>query len=135
MANAVVRTDNLTGIVDGSKLVTLKIKGTAVENGTIVALGDALTDIDRDAYDYSTEVEVNNVLNGTAILVATPEIKADKKYYSLDEFTNEVGTYARGYVLEFGDEFSCTKAKSEDFLKEIRTEGEFHVYRVYSPMN
>lgn len=108
MAYAVVRTDNLSGIVDGAKLVTVQIGETPVQNGTIVVLDKYNAAPVREAWAYKA-AGATATADGKTVLIATPELLYDKKYNALDEFTNEANTLARGYVLEAGDTFSVTK--------------------------
>lgn len=117
MAYAVVRTDNLSGIVDGAKLATaLYYNSTpakaAIENGTVLKL-DSIDTTAPERFTWKA-VEIASgdrstaKADGTLILVATPEVIKDKKYFDLDEYTNVAGTYLRGYILEQGDVFSVT---------------------------
>lgn len=112
MAYAVVRTDNLSGIIDGSKLATAKYyvstTPTAIENGTVLALDSIDTSAPERFTWKATAAGADKAADGTLILVATPEVIKDKKYFALDEFTNPADGYLRGYVLEQGDVFSVT---------------------------
>lgn len=117
MAYTVVRTDNLSGIIDGSKLVTARYNnGTnyndPIENGVVLKLSY----IDNNGPERLTWVAVaptsdsgDQVANGTLVLIATPEMIYDKKYFNLNEYRNKPGEFLRGYVLEQGDVFSITK--------------------------
>ena len=112
MAYTIVRTDNLSGIVDGSKLATARFYAsddlTAIENGAVIELKS----IDSDAPDRFTwkaeAVSADKAADGNLILVATPENNYERKYFDLADFRNEAGDYLRGYVLEQGDVFSVT---------------------------
>ena len=113
MAHAIVRTDNLSGIVDGSKLATARYyvstTPTDIDNGTVLSLDG----LDSDAPERFTWKAVapaaDAAADGTLVLVATPEMLYDKKYFDLGEYYNVAGTYLRGYILEQGDVFSVTK--------------------------
>lgn len=132
MAYAVVRTDNLTGITDGSKLASAKyyadassdVGASQIENGNIVKLVKYLnTEPERETWQAVAPDagDVVDKCHGKLGLVATPEVVYGyKKYYELDEFVNladEVSATAitkranaaRVYLLEPGDEFSVTK--------------------------
>ena len=112
MAYAVVRTDNLSGIVDGSKLATARYYVsttlTAIDNGAVLALDSIDTSAPERFTWKAVGASADQAADGTLILVATPEVVKDKKYYALDEFTNPAGGYLRGYILEQGDVFSVT---------------------------
>lgn len=110
MANhAIVRTDNLQGTVDGSKLVSLKYfvdaTATEIDNGSLVAL-DSLMDGEREVWKAVSPTTTTAL--GSLVLVATPEVMYDERKKNLDEFYNEAGVAARGYVLCSGDTFSVT---------------------------
>lgn len=113
MAYAVVRTDNLSGIVDGSKLATALYYNSTpakadIENGTVLALDSIDTTAPERFTWKAVAPAADKAADGTLILVATPEVLKDKKYFGLDEYTNVAGTYLRGYILEQGDVFSVT---------------------------
>ena len=122
MAYAVVRTDNLSGIVDGSKLVTARFyNGSPLaladcQNGSILELSEIDTDANKHGERFTWKAVIPSATDsvhdtstdGKLILVATPEMIYDKKYFNLNEYTNKAGTYLRGYVLESGDVFSVT---------------------------
>ena len=114
MAYAVVRTDNLSGIVDGAKLATALYYNSTpakadIENGTVLALDSIDTTAPERFTWKAVAPAADAAADGTLILVATPEVLKDKKYFALDEYTNVAGTYLRGYILEQGDVFSVTK--------------------------
>lgn len=112
MAYAVVRTDNLSGIIDGSKLATAKYyvstTPTAIENGTVLLLDSIDTSAPERFTWKAIAAGADQAADGKLILVATPEVVKDKKYFNLDEFINPAGGYLRGYVIEQGDVFSVT---------------------------
>lgn len=110
MGYAIVRTDNMTGTVDGSKLVTVRFhNGTEfadIQNGSIVKL-DSLIEGEREVWK-AVAPTVNEQL-GKLVLVASPELMYDERNHNLDEFTNEAGTNARGYIICSSNAFSITK--------------------------
>lgn len=115
MAYAVVRTDNLSGIVDGSKLITgIFYSGTnetAVDNGAIVTIGDMVDPI-RDTYKVTANATGGLNVAGTPgklALVATPELNYGEGSLDIAQFTNKAAALLRCYVLESGDVFSVTK--------------------------
>lgn len=117
MAKAVVRTDNLAGIVDGSKLVSLRYyvstTETAIENGTVLKL-DSLIENTRGAGSHvwkAVAPEASDTIDGTnhkLVLVASPEILYNSNFAGLDEYENEAGKDCLGYVLQAGDTFAVT---------------------------
>lgn len=106
MAHGVVRTDNLAGIYDGSKIVSIKFNnGTAdaeIDNGSIVSL-DAY--LGQDVYKAVKPAAEQKL--GKLVLVAGIELFKDGKK-PLDQWVNEAGVPCRGYVLQQGDVFSVT---------------------------
>lgn len=106
---ACVRTDNMAGTVLGKDLVSLKYTG-AIENGSIVAIGDFI-DGEREVRT-ATAPAVDAKINELA-LVATPEVVKDLDYNGLADFINEDGTIIRGYRLTSKDVFSVTKEAFE----------------------
>lgn len=117
MAKAVVRTDNLAGIVDGSKLVSVRYyvstTETAIENGTVVKL-DSLIEGTRGAGSHvwkAVAPTANDTIASTnykLVLVASPEYLYESNYAGLDEYENEAGKDCLGYVLQPGDTFAVT---------------------------
>jgi len=117
MAKAVVRTDNLAGIVDGSKLVSVRYyvstTETAIENGTIVLL-DSLIEGTRGAGSHVWKAVApasDSTIDGSnhkLVLVASPEYLYESNYAGLDEYQNEAGKDCLGYVLQHGDTFAVT---------------------------
>lgn len=106
MAKGVVRTDNLAGIYDGSKVVSIKFNnGTAdaeIENGNVVSL-DAY--LGQDVYKAVKPTAEQKV--GKLALVAGVELFKEKTL-PLDQWVNEAGAPTRAYVLQQGDVFSVT---------------------------
>jgi len=105
MAYAIFNSDLMTAITDASKHVFFKITGTGVQNGNVVKI-DSLVSGERNVYTYATP-EANTPLTSVAILT-TPELMSDERKKNLNEFINEVGTVARGFMFEKGDVFSVT---------------------------
>lgn len=101
---ACVRTDNLSGTVEGKNLVSLKYSGT-IENGTILKVGNYI-DGEREVR-AATIPAVSDALSNLA-LVATPEVIKDKLSYNVANFINEAGSVIRGYRLCANDIFSVT---------------------------
>lgn len=110
MAHAVVRTDNLTGIYDGSKLISAKYLvdavPTAIDNGCVVYM-DKKEAGQREVWEVKAPA-ANAKVDGKLCLVATPELMYDSRNRNLTDFTNEAGAIVRCYVLEKGDGFSVT---------------------------
>lgn len=106
---AVVRTDNLAGTTDGSKLVSVKYlpsgTATAIENGNFVLLGDLVSG-QREVFTGATPAR-DSAINNVA-LVASVELMYDERKKNLTEFRNEAGDIVRGYLLQSGDIFSVT---------------------------
>lgn len=108
MAYAVVRTDNLSGIIDGARLATVHFydgngKAAAIQNGNIITLNG----IDERGVFKAIAPTANQGL-GKLALVATPEIMSDRQYKNLDDFINAAGAEVRVYILHSGDVFSVT---------------------------
>lgn len=101
---ACVRTDNMSGTVEGKDLVSLKYEGE-IENGTVVLVGDYL-DGEREVRE-ATIPGVDAELSMLA-LVATPEVIKSKTYHSIANYVNEEGTTLRGYRLTQNGIFSVT---------------------------
>lgn len=102
---ACVRTDNMSGTIDGKNLVSLKYNGE-IENGSVVLVGDYL-DGEREVRNATAPAKDSALRN--LALVASPEVIKDKDYYSIENFINEDGAICRGYRLTAGDVFSLTK--------------------------
>lgn len=109
MSYAIVRTDNMAGTFDGSKVVSFRYfdgtEYTAVENGAVLKL-DSLIEGEKDVWK-AVKPTANDTL-GKLILVATPELMADERKQNLDEFVNGAGKNARGYIIQSGCTFSAT---------------------------
>lgn len=108
MANyTVVRTDNLAGIIDGSKLRTVRFYNedaqAAIENGSVVVVG-GIEEGSRDVR-VATAPAGDEAL-GNLALIASSELMYEGG--SLDEFTNPEGATCLAYILCTNDEFSIT---------------------------
>ena len=107
MAYAVVRTDNLSGIIDGARLATVHFYNgankAAIENGNIISLNG----LDEPGVYKAIAPTANQGL-GKLALVATPEIMSARQYKNLDDFINIAGAEVRVYILHSGDVFSVT---------------------------
>lgn len=104
MSYTIVRTDNMSGTVEGKNLVSLKYSGN-IENGTIVKVG-ALVSGEREVRS-ATLAAKGDALKDLA-LVASVELIKDKDSYALNEFVNKSGEICRGYRLTAHDVFSVT---------------------------
>ena len=104
MAYCVCRTDKLAGTRDDAALVNLKLHAK-VENGNVVVVG-ARAEGEREAYVSETPTAAAKL--DQIALVCEPEVMYDDRKKNLNEFVNEAGSIARGYVLHNGDEFSLT---------------------------
>lgn len=116
MAYAVVRTDNLTGTFDGSKLRSVLFHeadaAAAIENGNIVLLDSRMeATTQRDV--WKAVAPAGEFVEGKIALIASPEVMHDERKKNLDEFRNEAGVNARAYVLEKGNEFAVTEEALE----------------------
>lgn len=107
MANAVVRLDNMAGTTVGTLLRSVKFYADGAEkeiqNGAVVKL-EAL--IDREVYK-AVAPAANTPIN-EVVLVASPEVMYDERKRNLEDFINEAGDVARGYMFHTGDVFSVT---------------------------
>ena len=111
MANhAIVRLDRLSGTVDGSKLVSVKVFNGAdtleVDNGNFVHITTDM--VDREVFKATKMVTGDT--KDTIGLVASVEIDPTtrERYPDLGDFTNKAGTVARAYRMETNDVFSVS---------------------------
>lgn len=107
---ACIRTDNMSGTVEGKNLVSLKYDGE-IENGCVVAVGDY---VEGEREVRKATAPDKEAKLSTLAVIATPEVIKDKTYHGISEFVNEEGTNIRGYRLTTNDVFSLTK---EGFAK------------------
>lgn len=109
MAYACVRTDNMSGTVNGKDLVSLKFMvgetEAPIENGNIVLVGDHLEG-EREVRKATAPSKSADVYK--CALVASEEVVKSKSRNTLAEFRNEAGDIARGYRLVANDTFSVT---------------------------
>lgn len=107
MAHPIVRTDLMSGTVDGSQLRSVMFysddKPAEIENGSVAKLGEM---IDRETYKAEAPAKGDGIEN--LVLIASPELMYDERKQNLDEFTNEAGERARGYRFHKGDIASVT---------------------------
>lgn len=108
--HAIVRTDNLSGTTDGSKLISAVFYNedntAAIDNGNVVSITDTL--INRETYKVVAPSATDT--RATIGLVASVEVIYDQqRTHGLEDFENEAGAKIRVYALEAGDEFSVTK--------------------------
>lgn len=102
---ACVRTDNMSGTVEGKNLVSLKYNGD-IENGSVVKVGDYI-DGEREVREATAPAK-SEALRDLA-LIASPEVIKAKTYHSIANFINESGSICRGYRFTSADVFSLTK--------------------------
>lgn len=112
MANkhCVVRTDRMAGTDVGSLLRSVRFYGAddkvaEVENGVIAHL-EGLEDGQREVHKAVAATSADKL--SECVLIAAPEVMYDERLRNLDDFINEAGKAARGYVLHCNDEFSVT---------------------------
>lgn len=105
MKYACVRTDNMSGTINGKDLVSLKYEG-AIENGSVVEVGAHISG-EREVR-VATAPAVAAKL-GDLALIASPEVVKNKNHYGISAFINEEGAICRGYRLCSKDVYSVTK--------------------------
>lgn len=108
--HGVIRTDLMSGTNVAADLVSLKYMGSGdaaaeIDNGCVVKL-DGLMEGEREVWKAVTPA-ANTPLEQIAI-VATPEVMHDERKRNLDEFVNEAGVPARGYIPRSRNIFSVT---------------------------
>ena len=111
MTYACVRTDNMSGTVNGKDLVSVKYfegeNEAAIENGCVVLVGEYLEG--QREVRKATAPAANSKLADVA-LIANEEVVKTKSHNTLDEYVNEAGAIVRGYRLaEPKQMFSVTK--------------------------
>lgn len=111
MAHGVFRSDLMSGTDVAADLVSVKYMGsgdteTAIDNGCVVKL-DGLMDGEREVWKGVTPA-ANTALSDIAI-VGSEEVMYDERKKNLDEFENEAGVIARGYIPRSRNIFSVTK--------------------------
>lgn len=123
MANkyCVVRTDLVSGTKQPADIVSLRFydgegNPAAVENGVIVKL-QGYEDGQREVMK-AVAATSSDSLNDCAI-VASVEVMYDERKKNLDEFINEAGAIARGYIPRSRNLFSFT---SDGFVGGVAPE-------------
>lgn len=111
MAYGVFRSDLMSGTDNTADLVSVKYMGsgatpTDIENGCVVKL-DGLDKDEREIWK-GISPDANTPLNQIAI-IGSEEVMYDERKKNLDEFINEKGTPARGYIPRSRNIFSVTK--------------------------
>ena len=112
MAYTICNLDRMSGTEDSTLLVSLKYfnasdKEAAIENGSIVKIGDLL-DGQREVRKAVTPTASDEIKD--LVLVANPEVIYDEsRYHGLEEYINEAGKVIRGYRFHSNDTFSVTK--------------------------
>jgi hypothetical protein len=107
----VIRTDLMSGVKQPADLVSLRFYGADdkpadVENGAIVKLM-GYEDGEREVYK-AVAASAGDDLN-ECVVVASEELLYDERLRGLENFVNEAGTIARGYILRSRNIFSVTK--------------------------
>lgn len=102
---AIVRTDNMSGTVNGKDLVSLNF-ADAIENGNVVLIG-GYADGEREVRTATVPAADSNLSD--IALVASEEVVNSKNYNGLSDFINEKGDIIRGYRLTSKDIFSVSK--------------------------
>lgn len=108
--HGVFRSDLMSGTDVAADLVSVKYMGsgsteTAIDNGCVVKL-DGLMTGEREVWKGVTPA-ANTALTDIAI-IGTEEVMYDERKKNLDEFENEAGTIARGYIPRSRNIFAVT---------------------------
>jgi len=111
MAYTVFRSDLLSGTDVAADLVSVKVfdadgKAIAVENGTIVKL-EGYIEGEREVMK-AVLAAAGDKMEDCAV-IGTPEVMYDERKKNLDEFINEAGSIARGYIPRSRNIYSVTK--------------------------
>ena len=111
MAYACVRTDNMSGTVNGKDLVSVKYfegeNEAAIENGCVVLVGEYLEG--QREVRKAMAPAANSKLSDVA-LIANEEVDKTKGHNNLNEYVNEAGMTIRGYrLVEPKQMFGVTK--------------------------
>lgn len=102
---AVVRTDNMSGTVEGKNTVSL-VYDDDIENGCVLAIGDFI-DGERELREGTIPDKAAELRD--VALLAAPEVVKASSQNTLSEFINEAGTPIRGYRFTPKDVFGLTK--------------------------
>ena len=105
MIHACVRTDNMSGTLQGKDLVTLRYE-KEIDNGCVLAIGAHLPG-EREVREGSIPASDAKAID--CALIASEEVLKDKTHNNLKEFYNEADANLRGYRLTSKDVFSVTK--------------------------
>lgn len=108
--HGVFRSDLMSGTDVASDLVSVKYMGsgtteTAIDNGCVVKL-DELMPGEREIWKGVTPA-ADTALSDIAI-IGSEEVMYDEHKKNLEEFENEAGTIARGYIPRSRNIFSVT---------------------------
>lgn len=106
----VFRSDLLSGTDVAADLVSVKVfdtddKEIAVENGTIVKLMGYLEG-EREVMKAVPAASGDDI--SECAIIGTPEVLYDERKKNLNEFINEAGTIARGYIPRSRNMYSVT---------------------------
>lgn len=106
---ACVKTDNMTGTIDGARLVSVKYHVGAneapIENGNVVLVG-ALMEGEREVRKATAPAKTSPL--SACALIAAPEVVKEKAHNGAADFINEAGVPTRGYKFVSGNIFSVT---------------------------
>lgn len=117
MANhAMFRSDAMAGTTLGQYLVSLRV-ANEIDNGMLVAVG-ALEGGQREVKAMAAITAETKV--GAIAVLGSEEVNKGKSFETVGEFTNKVGTIARGYILHGNDAYSVT---AEAFEGGVPTKG------------
>ena len=106
MTNHVMfRSDAMAGTTLGQYLVSLRVAGKDIDNGMLVAVG-ALEEGQREVKTMGA-IAAETKLGAIAVL-GSEEVDKAKTFDTVGEFTNKVGSIARGYILHEGGAYSVT---------------------------
>lgn len=118
MAYGVIRTDLMSGVIQGADLVHVRVYDSleaggemiAAENGLIVKLGDyePLGEGTHREIHKAVPASASDKLSECAILAGV-ELMCDERKHDLDEFINPKGAAVRGYLPRSRNLFSVTK--------------------------
>lgn len=106
----VVRTDLLSGTIQGADLVSFRFYGNddkqaEVENGVIVELGEYEAD-NREIMKAKAATAASDL--DKCAIAANPEVMYDERKKNLYEYINEAGKAVRGFIPRTRNIFSVT---------------------------
>ena len=109
MAYCVVRTDLMSGVKQPADMVSLRFYNgsdelAAVENGVIAKITALESHTVGSDTTYEREIWKAVAAAGTdaladCVLIASPEVMYDERKHDLDEFINDAGVAAEGFVV------------------------------------